>query len=292
MKLSSVLMVTAALTLAVPVVTADVFATNAAYAKGKGGGGGGGGGSEKSKKEKPAASKSKSAASKSKAVKPAAAAPKPKNLNAQLGSLNSLKRNINGIMNSSDPKMASIKTIILASAALVGLEATEADAAAALATAQATYDTTVAGINAQITALEVPPAEGEPGYDPEATLAYETAVAGFKNEIVAAGIPLTAAQKTYDEAFAAAEEGRVAAGEDAFLQSIVDAYNATGQGGLTVETLTPEMIEFAKAELGFGDADGAIDDYIAAQAAAEAEAAAAQEAGDGEGESEGEEDPA
>lgn len=74
------------------------------------------------------------------------------NLHAELGGLNSLNRNVNGLMNSNDPRMTAVREFVQAGADLV-------DAQDALVTAQTNFDTTQNTYNALITSLGVAPYE-------------------------------------------------------------------------------------------------------------------------------------
>jgi hypothetical protein len=65
---------------------------------------------------------------------------KARNLNAELGGLHSLNRNINGMMNSSDPRMDGVREFIVASGELEAATADLADATEARDQAQLAYD--------------------------------------------------------------------------------------------------------------------------------------------------------
>lgn len=66
---------------------------------------------------------------------------KVKNLNAQLAGLNSLNRNINGLMNSADPRMALVREFVQAGADLAAATAALGEAETLLGELQATFDT-------------------------------------------------------------------------------------------------------------------------------------------------------
>lgn len=68
-------------------------------------------------------------------------AEKVKNFNAQLAGLNSLNRNINGLMNSADPRMVLVRELVLASADLAAATAALEGAETLLGELQATFDT-------------------------------------------------------------------------------------------------------------------------------------------------------
>lgn len=257
-KISQLLLTAAVLGLVAPVVSSDVFETGAAYAKsensnnGKGNSGGSKGNSGGSKGNSSNSNgKSSNAGGKS--------AGKEKPLASQMKSLNSLKRNPNGIMNSNDPKMAPFKEY---------LEAVEEYEEAVDAYDQAAGDYAksfddLAGyanelglsedstqweneLDALRTELENNPiAEGEEGYD-----AYVEKLATL-DEADAAMEQAKADKSVLDAAEDEVEATEGAASEEALIDAIVEAYNATGNGPVTADELTPEMIEFVKTELDF-----------------------------------------
>lgn len=102
---------------------------------GNGNGNGDGGGSESKKSE----GKAKKVAD-TETLTTTAKAAKTKNLNAQLAGLNSLKRNINGLMNSSDPRMELVRDYVEASAALEAATAELEGAEALLGDLQTALD--------------------------------------------------------------------------------------------------------------------------------------------------------
>lgn len=67
------------------------------------------------------------------------------NEHAKVAGLNSLKRNINGLMNSSDPRMEGIRAFVTAGAELAVAEANLETAQATLTTSQTNYNELVAG---------------------------------------------------------------------------------------------------------------------------------------------------
>lgn len=78
-------------------------------------------------------------------TKPATAAtPEKKNIHAQLKGLNSLKRNINGMMNSADPRMAAIRAYITAAGTLQATTTAYQKAQDTTKSAQATLDSLTA----------------------------------------------------------------------------------------------------------------------------------------------------
>ena len=223
------------------------------------------------------------------AAAPVAAAPgtvrpvaRQRNLHAQLKGLNSLNRNINGLMNSSDPKMDGFRAFVTANAAVAQAQAyLEADqalydqltdefaiTAAALGVSPVPFEAE-AQLTERLQALrDAPVAETDPAYGQYLAdiTAIEEALADLA-EIDQAGLTVIMTE----EAVMLAEE---AAGQDDLIQAMVDGLNATGAGPVTEADLTPEMIEWVEERLGVDDATGLIDDYIAQQAA---EAAAVEE---------------
>lgn len=212
---------------------------------------------------------------------PVAPLEKPKNVNAQLKSLNSLKRNINGIVNSSDPKMEPIRTLMEDTASYeMALKDFE--------TATGNYDTDLAAFLAESDELGLPDDPNDALFDIEQrrTALLDSVPEGEEpsediaqqlaelDDAEAAAKKALESEKAVSDALVIIDETEEGASEEAFLQAIVDSMNATGQGGYTTEDLTPEMIEWTKSELGFGEEEGKIDEYVAMK---EAEAAALEE---------------
>ena len=174
-------------------------------------------------------------------AKPNAPAPKPKNIHAQLKGLNSLKRNINGMMNSADPRMAQLRAYITANGDV------KATGAALAAAEQNVTDTQKAldDLNAQRTALL---AESPPPADLDAQLAVLDA-------------KIADATKARDDAVTA-------------KQAALDAYNAA----VTAQASAPTLEDALKAAespnttldanaLGWatGEVNRLVDDYAAAK---------------------------
>jgi hypothetical protein len=66
--------------------------------------------------------------------------------------------------------------------------------------------------------------------------------------------------------YAAATDAQAAedlSSEEAMIEAMVAGLNATGAGPLTVDDMSPEMIEWVAAQLGVGDDEGLIDAYLA-----------------------------
>lgn len=104
---------------------------------GNGNGGGSDGASQKSEGKGKKVADTETLTTTTKAAKAA----KTKNLNAQLAGLNSLKRNINGLMNSSDPRMELVRGYVEASAALETATAALTDAELTLGELKGTFET-------------------------------------------------------------------------------------------------------------------------------------------------------
>ncbi|MDX1782025.1 MAG: hypothetical protein R3256_11975 [Thalassovita sp.] len=286
-KLTTALLTVTALGLTTAVVTAP-FTADAAYAKD-----GKGGGKKKEKKSKPsnragAAKKTKPATKpvKTSAVKASApqAAPKPKNLHAQLKGLNSLKRNINGLMNSSDPKMAGFRDFVIAAALLEQKKAAAADAQTAYDAALAAYAematqngydadpvNALTALNDQMTALTgAEPAADDPAYADAAAYdaahaEWEAQVTALQGQIETVNGAITSINTTYGAlagAEVAVETATAGTTEDDLTAAIVAGMQASGQSGFTADDITPEMMEWISTQLGVDDAEGAIDAYL------------------------------
>jgi hypothetical protein len=221
---------------------------------GNGNGNGGGGGSESHGNSGNTEKHEEKAAAREEAK-----ADKTKNLNSQLGRLNSLKRNVNGLMNSSDPHMAGIRDYVRANAALD-------EAEAALAIAQGNYDTALGDYNTlvggttfggydgyvypdtSLATLEgrLETLEGAPITDPADPLyaAYTAEVTSLQavlesEQALALGTATTELADAEDDVTEA-----TAGTTDADLQAaLADAANKDGD-------ITPEMLAWAKAQLG------------------------------------------
>ncbi|MDA5093151.1 hypothetical protein O2N63_03535 [Aliiroseovarius sp. KMU-50] len=188
---------------------------------------------------------------------------KPKNLNAELKGLNSLKRNINGVMNSSDPKMTGFQEYIQASADLKELEAQiETD------------EKKLAELKALAEKDEPKPEDFTKSDGSLDDDAYQTA----KQEWQDAQDDVTDLEKKIEDANAELKDLEDATSEDALEQAIVDGMNATGNETTTAEDLSPEVVEWVEEQMGVGEDEGLIDDYIAQQEEEAAAAAAAAEA--------------
>lgn len=193
------------------------------------------------------------------AAREEAKADKTKNLNSQLGRLNSLKRNVNGLMNSSDPHMAGIRDYVRANTALDAAEAAFAIAQANYGTALGDYETLVGGttfggydgyvypdtslatLQARLDVLE-----GAPITDPADPLAiaYAAEVESLQavlesEQALALGSATTALADAQDDV----TEATVGTTDADLQAALVDAANKDGD-------ITPEMLAWAKAQLG------------------------------------------
>lgn len=221
---------------------------------------------------------------------PALPTTRPKPVQAQLKGLNSLNRNINGLMNSNDPKMDGFRAFVASSAALVTAEAALEDAqnnfGATLdaynalldelgyeqPTTAEEFDALRATLTEQANATE-PMAEDFTGADGVLDEdAFNAAVDQWSADTVAANAALDdldAASEAFnaiDDAEMAVAEGLEATSDEALTQAIVDGLNATGAGPVTEDDVTDEMFDWVSGRLGVGDEqDGLIDDFIAQQ---------------------------
>lgn len=246
-KIGMLLFTSAVFAFGVPIVTAEFSDTGAAYAKSDKAGGGGNGGGSRGKS---------SSARGGQSERGAASAASHKSARAALGPLNSLGRNINGIMNSSDPKMASVKEYVSAVEAFGDAEAALSDAQKAYAESYADLAEAAGALNLsdtpsgwadEITALSAdlaanPVAEGEEGYD-----AYLAELAAVQDAEAALAQALSD-KGTLDAAELGMVEAEAGVSDEALTEAIVAAYNATGQT-MTEADVTPEMLAFARSKL-------------------------------------------
>ena len=215
-------------------------------------------------------------------------AAKPKNVNAQLAGLNSLKRNINGLMNSSDPRMVELRSYVANSAALEiatrDLAAAQAELQSLVGAFEGYVDSTVA--NAGLVAYD-----GSGAYDDPSLASLQARQAELAAAIAAD--PTNAdAQAEYDTLTATL--GTI--GSSAELQAISTQQGLIGglesdiagyQSVTTEESLraalltaanenrvadaggdaylTPEIMSWAEQQLGVGESNGLIDAYVAQQ---------------------------
>lgn len=162
-----------------------------------------------------------------------------RNLKAELGGLNSLKRNINGMMNSSDPRMDGIRAFIVASVALEDAEAEAKAANMAFLDARSDYlgllselelpgDTTPADLEQQIADFVIPE-DNMTTQENEAELAQLEldALTDALDAIETSGL-WTALLDAHETAQAEAEDlakAQEAAGPEAFDEALLMAAN-------------------------------------------------------------------
>lgn len=207
------------------------------------------------------AGKPESAGKPDKAGKPASAGKSDKaggkEASARKG-LNSLRRNINGLMNSSDPKMAGFRNYLLANEALVGAQELFDGAQGAFNLAKADYDALgMSGdATADLTALQGE-LDGLTAPDPET--ASEEEINAYTAQVQALNTSMATVQAYITEeaklAVAAADLAEATKGttEEDMLQAFVEAMHASGQTDFTAEDITADMLEMFQRH---------IDDYL------------------------------
>lgn len=161
--------------------------------------------------------------------------------------LNSLKRNINGLMNSSDPKMEGFRNYLLASEALIGAQDMFAIAQGEFDTAKTEYDAMglTGDAQADLTALQAE-LDGLVAPDPETATedeinAYNAKVAELTGSIATVQTFITETTEL-EEAAAAVAEASAGASEEEMLQAFVDAMHASGQTDFTLDDITDDML--------------------------------------------------
>lgn len=162
---------------------------------------------------------------------------KEQNLNAKLGRLNSLKRNINAYINSKSAKFAGIQAFVEASALSEIAQAAADKAAAAVAEEQAKLD----ALNHELEALSQ---VTEPTTDEQARLNALPGLIDAQEEAVAD------AQIAADEAQAEAEA--TPAPDDAALETALNE--------MANKPVDEDVIAWAKGVLGVGEDIGKIDE--------------------------------
>jgi hypothetical protein len=199
-------------------------------------------------------------------------ADKERNIKAQLAGLNSLKRNINGLMNSADPRLAGIRQFVVASA----------QAEAALADARAAEDALNGAKSDYMALVRELGLSGYADYSPsalqtrlnqvESLLSADPSNADLiaEQEALAAALPVLEQSPelaaVYDAlaAFTAAEQAAAAAGsaanEDSLRAALLMAANENRRSDAY---LTDDIMAWANSLLGVGGSRGLIDDYVA-----------------------------
>lgn len=239
---------------AVPTVAFVTFDPGFAYAKnGNGGGNSGnaGGNNGNGNGNGNGGGNGKSAGASSKANAPASVS--SKNVKAQLKGLNSLKRNINGLMNSSDPKMAPFKEFIVATANLQELEQVLQEASKTYADARAEFlalgigsDPSAAksGLESEISAL----ADAEPAADDPAHATWEAEMAALESSLQTVD-NLYSTWADLKEAETAVLDATPGTTDDDLTAAIIAAAQASGQAGFTADMITPELKEWISRQL-------------------------------------------
>lgn len=194
-----------------------------------------------------------------------------KAVNAELKELNSLKRNIDGLMSSSSPKFAFIRDYVQKSA-------TFELAKIALETAEVAWRTAAADYRDYATSLAL---SGDPAQDAETLQSWLdglnaephqpgadgfdqwSADVAFLTEAVAAVSSYQQAQADLVEAQAVATQAAVGTSETDLAAALAAAASSSGDAALAEMTLSRDALERAKRLLGFGDAVGLIDAYVA-----------------------------
>lgn len=237
---------------------------------GNGGGGdhgnGGGGGQGKSEhsagKSAKNSSAKKSVSSKktrpTKTAKQAAAKhqvaslAKEKNLRARLGSLNSLRRNVNAYLNSKSPRFAAVQAFVMASARYdLALDAAR-KANATLADAQAR----LTALNSELDALTSLTPDEIAAMTPEEQAALPGRIADLQAEVAAQQATVADAEADAAAAEAAAAQAAVGTDDAALEDALREMSNKTPADG----TIDPDVLDWAKDVLGVGDAVGKIDE--------------------------------
>lgn len=264
-----------------PLLSASAAVAGNGNGNGKGGGNGGGNGggsSNASDKSSRASQESKGGeitpkGKKAELAETAGESPRQRtrNLKAELGGLNSLKRNINGLMNSSDPRMAGIRSYVMASAALVAAEQAAKLADEALLDARRDYqnlltdlglpgDTTPDALEQAIAEFSIPADDPATEIDEAAeAIAARDALISALAGINESGV-WTVLVDAYDAAQQAAQD--VADAEQAVTPEIFDAalLQAANRNRQSSTYLTDDIRRWAD-----GMVDGLVDAYVAQQ---------------------------
>lgn len=205
---------------------------------------------------------------------------KERNIHALLGGLNSLQRNVNGLMNSSDPRMDQFRSFVEANANLELALAALEEATTALETADGAYQSYVgellvangldpaafAGLDVptlqarydEIAALE--PLEGDPLYDEMLALDAVLVEVGASQQLA----DLQSAQSIFDAAAGEAAAAEAGTGEADLVAALLDGANPNR---VYTDEEMARMVAWANEVLGVGDFDGTIDDLLALWAA-------------------------
>jgi chromosome segregation ATPase len=196
---------------------------------------------------------SSSAGKKSQKLQVAAVDPetvKQKNLHARLGSLNSLKRNVNAYLNSKSAKFAEVQAYVLASAqhdllveAVDKASETLAEEQGKLTDLQGELDRLNTMTQAEIDALS-----------PEDQAAREARITELGTAIPAQQTVVDGATTALGDAQAAEAEGAIGTDDATLEAALLDMSNKQDTA-----PIDPEVLDWAKTVLGVGDAEGKID---------------------------------
>jgi hypothetical protein len=247
-----------------------------------GGGGGSNGQSNKSEGKSKKVADTEAVTTTTKAAKVA----KTKTLDAQLAGLHSLKRNINGLMNSSSPRMEKMRTFVENSAALETAAAALEVEEALLGELQGELDDVIVAATDEIvpfnttTVYDAPTLEGLTGrmieVDAEllANPTNQLAIAekaALTTALDAINLSPELAAVTEQQGVVEGIEGDIAAlepltNEDALKAALIAAANKNRVAEAGADAyLTPEIMAWANGVLGVGEEDGLIDDLLAQQ---------------------------
>jgi hypothetical protein len=205
---------------------------------------------------------------------------KERNIHALLGGLNSLQRNVNGLMNSSDPRMDQFRSFVEANANFELAVAALEEATQALEAAGAGYQTYVGDLLVanlldpsayadlsvetlqarydEIALLE--PLEGDPLYDEMLALDAVLGAVGASQQLA----DLQSAQSIFDAAAIEAAAAEAGTGEADLVAALLDGANPNR---VYTEEEMARMVAWANEVLGVGDFNGTIDDLLALWAA-------------------------
>lgn len=196
-----------------------------------------------------------------------------RNLKAELAGLNSLKRNINGLMNSSDPRMDGIRDFIVASFALTEAEEEAEAAKKAFLDAREDYrdilskydlaeGTTPGELEAQIDALVIPVDDPETpeneGDGADEALLEKQQLEKALAELSAQWDVLVAANGVYEDEAGELADAQAKAGPEAFDAALLEAANRNRKSN--PDYLTDDIRNWAGNIV-----DGLVDDYAERQ---------------------------
>jgi hypothetical protein len=190
---------------------------------------------------------------------------------SELKSMNSLQRDLNGVMNSKDPKMEPFREYIRASAERETAMQSLIDAEKALTESSEAYAgyADKLGLNPdpelaqeQLTARAEELAASEPDPDTPEWDAWNADMQEVLDAQKALDKVATDTELRNDSELALTD-ATLATNGTALRQAIADSYSATGQGPMTEADVSPEVEAWVSQQLGVGDDDGLIDEYMA-----------------------------